>query len=88
MAIHNKYYKAEHYTKHSTATGCTLDTNIQHMHNEITYYPLHTHTHLKHQTPLHSTTIDTPHASKHTKSRTYTNQRNIKHTLRILTPGR
>ena len=42
--IHNKHYKTTNYTKrYMIATGRTLDTNIQHLHDERNIPLLHKH---------------------------------------------
>ena len=42
------------------ATGCILDTNIQHLHDEINVLPLYTHLKLHNIPHTHSTNHTTP----------------------------
>ena len=50
-----------------TATGCTQDTNIQHMHDETLILPIHEHQQLQasQYTSLTRTYFNTPRIKKH-----------------------
>ena len=51
-----------------TATGCTQDTNIQHLHNEILILPIHNHLQLHESQYKQKTQHSSHHLHKHTST--------------------
>ena len=65
--LHLAYSTSMYNSTLRTATGCTRDTNIQHLHDETLILPIHEHLQLdapqyKHKTqhPSHTTYFNTP----------------------------